>query len=271
MALRLLLNNKMALVGFPDTSMKLYSPRSSFVLLVCVAAIEMLIATSACNGDRGTDSPALESGRVTDRHHMVEEYIIPRGIKDPAVLAAMRHVPRHRFVPAMDAAFAYMDGPLPIGYGQTISQPSLVAKMTEALTLKKTDKVLEVGTGSGYQAAVLAELVDEVLTIEIVEPLARQAEQTLAELGYHNIRIRVGDGYKGWPEEAPFDAIIVTAAPDHVPQPLLDQLAVGGRLIIPVGRFIQTLELYRRTEEGFEQKTLSLVRFVPLVREGEDK
>ena len=136
--------------------------------------------------------------------------------------------------------------------------------MTEALTLKKTDKVLEVGTGSGYQAAVLAEIVDKVLTVEIMEPLARQAERTLTELGYNNVRIRVGDGYNGWPEEAPFDAIIVTAAPDHVPQPLLNQLGVGGRLILPVGRSFQTLELYRRTAEGYEHKTLIPVRFVPL-------
>lgn len=137
--------------------------------------------------------------------------------------------------------------------------------MTDELKLKKTDEVLEIGTGSGYQAAILAELVDKVLTIEIVEPLARQAEQTLAELGYKNVRVRVGDGYQGWPEEAPFDAIIATAAPDHVPQPLLDQLAIGGRLILPVGRDIQTLELYHRTAEGYQQKTLTLVRFVPLV------
>jgi protein-L-isoaspartate(D-aspartate) O-methyltransferase len=201
---------------------------------------------------------------------MVDEQIVPRGIKDPAVLAAMRRVPRHRFVPAMYSAFAYMDGALPIGHGQSISQPSLVAMMTEAVALKKTDKVLEVGTGSGYQAAILAELAEKVVTIEILEPLAREADRTLAELGYRNIRIRVGDGYQGWPEEAPFEAIIVTAAPDHVPRPLLDQLAVGGRLILPVGRFFQTLELYRRTARGYEHETLTLVRFVPLVREGEE-
>jgi protein-L-isoaspartate(D-aspartate) O-methyltransferase len=180
-------------------------------------------------------------------------------------------VPRHRFVPALYSLFAYVDGPLPIGHGQTISQPSLVAEMTERLKLRRTDKVLEIGTGSGYQAAILAELVDKVLSVEIVEPLARQAEQTLSELGYKNVRVRAGDGYGGWPEEAPFDAIIVTAAPDHVPQPLLDQLAVGGRLIIPVGKEFQTLELHRRTETGYEHKTITLVRFVPLVRPGGNK
>jgi protein-L-isoaspartate(D-aspartate) O-methyltransferase len=201
---------------------------------------------------------------------MVDQYIVPHGVKDTAVIAAMRRVPRHRFVPARYSVFAYIDGPLPIGYGQTISQPSLVASMTEELQLKKTDKVLEIGTGSGYQAAILAELVDKVLTIEILEPLARQAEQTLTELGYKNVRVRAGDGYLGWPEEAPFDAIIVTAAPGDVPQPLLNQLAVGGRMILPVGRAVQTLELYRRTAEGYERKTLTLVRFVPLVHPGEE-
>jgi protein-L-isoaspartate(D-aspartate) O-methyltransferase len=211
------------------------------------------------------------AARQAERNRMVDERVVPRGITDRAVLAAMRRVPRHRFVPDAYAPLAYLDGALPIGHGQTISQPSLVAMMTEALALKKTDKVLEVGTGSGYQAAILAELADTVLTIEILEPLAREAERTLADLGYRNVRVRVGDGYRGWPEEAPFDAIIVTAAPDHVPQPLLNQLAVGGRLILPVGRFFQTLDLYRRTAEGYEHKTLSLVRFVPLVRPGDEE
>jgi protein-L-isoaspartate(D-aspartate) O-methyltransferase len=213
----------------------------------------------------------MESNRQTERNRMVDQYVVPHGVQDAAVIAAMRHVPRHRFVPGLYSLFAYVDGPLPIGHGQTVSQPSLVAEMTEQLKLKKTDKVLEIGTGSGYQAAILAELVDRVFSMEIVEPLARQAEQTLGELGYKNVRVRTGDGYQGWPEEAPFDAIIVTAAPDHVPQPLLDQLAVGGRLILPVGRDIQTLELHRRTETGYERKTITLVRFVPLVRPGDNK
>lgn len=207
----------------------------------------------------------MDSNRKTERNRLVDQYVIPNGVKDPDVIATMRRVPRHRFVPARYSLFAYIDGPLPIGHDQTISQPSLVANMTEALTLKKTDKVLEIGTGSGYQAAILAELATKVFTIEIVEPLARQAEQTLTELGYKNVRVRVGDGYQGWPEEAPFDAIIVTAAPEQVPQRLLDQLAVGGRLILPVGRDIQTLDLYHRTAEGYQRKTLTLVRFVPLV------
>jgi protein-L-isoaspartate(D-aspartate) O-methyltransferase len=251
--------------------MKSLSRSSAHPVLAGIILIGLLAWTSSCNGGRGDDSPLTDPTRETERRRLVEEHIIPRGIKDPAVLAAMRRVPRHRFVPAAHSALAYMDGALPIGHGQTISQPSLVAMMTEVLALKKTDKVLEVGTGSGYQAAVLAELVDQVLTVEILEPLAHQAEQTLTELGYKNVRVRVGDGYQGWPEEAPFDAIIVTAAPDHVPQPLLRQLAVGGRLILPVGRFFQNLEFYRRTAEGYEHKTLSLVRFVPLVRPGEQE
>ncbi|HEX5645323.1 MAG TPA: protein-L-isoaspartate(D-aspartate) O-methyltransferase [Nitrospira sp.] len=213
----------------------------------------------------------MDSKREAERNRMVDQDIIPHGIKDPAVIAAMRQVPRHRFIPGAYSLFAYVDGPLPIGHGQTISQPSLVAEMTEQLRLKKTDKVLEIGTGSGYQAAILAELVEKVLSVEIVEPLARQAAQTLAELGFKNVRVRAGDGYGGWPEEAPFDAIIVTAAPDHVPQPLLDQLAVGGRLILPVGTDFQTLELYHRTATGYERKTLTFVRFVPLVRPKDNK
>ena len=240
---------------------------SRCVMLLCAAVIGLPAMSLSCKGDREADSVLTGPNRETERNWMVDRYVVPRGIQDPAVIAAMRHVPRHRFVPGAYSLFAYVDGPLPIGHNQTISQPSLVAEMTEQLKLKKTDKVLEIGTGSGYQAAILAELADRVLTMEIVEPLARQAEQTLAELGYKNVRVRVGDGYQGWPEEAPFDAIIVTAAPDHVPQPLRDQLAVGGRLILPVGRDVQTLELHRRTAEGYERKRLTLVRFVPLVRQ----
>ncbi len=244
---------------------------STTLSLFGIILIQMLIALfPGCEEGRGS-VPADDPTRQAERNRMVDEHIIPRGITDPEVLKAMRHVPRHRFVPPPYASSAYVDGPLPIGHGQSISQPSLVAMMTELLGLKKTDKVLEVGTGSGYQAAILAELAGKVLTVEIVEPLARQAEHTLAELGYANVTVRVGDGYQGWPEEAPFDAMIVTAAADHVPQPLLDQLAVGGRLILPVGRIFQTLDLYRRTPEGYEHKTLTLVRFVPLVRPGEEE
>lgn len=238
---------------------------TSVILTLCLAVI------TGCSGVSRGGSLLKDPTRQAERDKMVDEQIISHGIKDPKVLAAMRRVPRHKFVPSRYSAMAYNDIPLPIDRGQTISQPSLVALMTEALALegakKVPEKVLEVGTGSGYQAAVLAEIVSDVFTIEIIEPLATKAAHTLAELGYRNIHTRVGDGYRGWPEEAPFDAIIVTAASDHVPQPLLDQLAVGGRLILPVGRNYQTLELHRRTAKGYERKIITLVRFVPLVRE----
>jgi protein-L-isoaspartate(D-aspartate) O-methyltransferase len=244
--------------------MDLFGRGSILLVLRCIILIDQLVAVSSCYGG---DTSIVDYNRTAERDRMVDEQVIPRGIHDAAVLHAMRHVPRHRFVPHEYSAVAYTDGPLPIGHGQTISQPSLVAMMTEALAIKKTDKVLEVGTGSGYQAAILAELAEKVMTVEIVEPLARQAEHTLTELGYRNVRVRVGDGYQGWPEEAPFNAIIVTAATDQVPPPLLKQLALGGRLIIPLGRFFQELELYHRTPDGYDHKTLTLVRFVPLMRQ----
>ncbi len=212
---------------------------------------------------------AADSDRQIDRERMVDRHIIPAGVQDPTVLAAMRRVPRHRFVPETESAQAYEDYPLPIGYGQTVSQPSLVGLMIEALKLSGDEKVLEVGTGSGYQAALLAEVATAVFTIEIVEPLAQQARKTLAELGYSRVHVRTGDGYRGWPEDAPFDAIVVSAAPDHIPQALLEQLAIGGRLILPVGRFLQRLVLVRRTQAGYERTKLGFVRFVPMTGGGE--
>jgi len=203
------------------------------------------------------------------RMRMVETQIVRRGVVDSAVLAAMRTVPRHRFVPEKDRPYSYSDEPLPIGEGQTISQPYIVAYMTEAMELAPTDRVLEIGTGSGYQAAVLAEIVDSVFTIEIVKPLAERAESTLTELGYTNVLVRCGDGYRGWPEHAPFDGIIVTAAPDHVPQPLVDQLAVGGQMVIPVGSFSQDLLIIRKTKEGVVTDTTLPVRFVPMTGEAQ--
>lgn len=232
-----------------------------------VSFICCLVVISGCSGGSRGNVSFADPMRQAERDKMVDEQVIPSGITNPNVLTAMRRVPRHKFVPISHADLAYHDIPLPIGHSQTISQPSLVALMTQTLALQGTEKVLEIGTGSGYQAAILAEIVPEVFTIEIVEPLAEEAGRTLKELGYRNIHTRVGDGYRGWPEEAPFDVIIVTAAPDHVPQPLLDQLAVGGRLILPVGRNLQTLELYQRTAEGYEREIITLVRFVPLVRE----
>jgi protein-L-isoaspartate(D-aspartate) O-methyltransferase len=200
---------------------------------------------------------------------MVSEQIEGRGVRDKRVLAALRRVPRHLYVPAEMVPYAYSDRPLPIGYRQTISQPYIVAFMTEALELKPQDRVLEIGTGSGYQAAVLAELVRDVYSIEIVEPLGSEAAERLKQLGYSNIQVRIGDGYRGWPEAAPFDAIIVTAAPDHVPSALVDQLREGGRMVLPVGRFLQNLIRLRRTPKGVERETLLPVRFVPMVGEAE--
>ncbi len=233
-----------------------------------ISTITLLLFVVSGSG-QASDSkpPAVDPSRQVERDKMVDDQIIPSGVTDPNVLAAMRRVPRHRFVPDSLSESAYADRPLPIGYGQTISQPSLVALMTEALELCGTEKVLEIGTGSGYQTAVLAELAAKVFTIEILEPLAKQAAHTLRELGYKNVQVRIGDGYHGWPEEAPFEAIIVTAAADHVPPPLLDQLALGGRLIIPLNGFLQELVRYRRTASGYEQSTLTLVRFVPMVHE----
>jgi len=203
---------------------------------------------------------------------MVEHQLKARGIKDERVLAAMAKVPREEFIAADARTDAYEDGPLPIGYDQTISQPYIVAFMTEQLRPKPSDRVLEIGSGSGYQAAILAELVADVYTIEIVEPLAKTAEATLQRLGYKNVHNKVGDGYKGWPEEAPFDAIIVTCAPENVPQPLADQLKDGGRMVIPVGeRFAQQLYLLEKKNGQLKESVTLPVRFVPMVRDTQKK
>jgi len=208
-----------------------------------------------------------------ERQTMVERQIAAREVRDPRVLAAMRAVPRHEFVPAEVRANAHEDSPLPIGHGQTISQPYIVALMTEQLALQPTQRVLEIGTGSGYQAAVLAKLVAEVFTIEIVEPLAKRAAADLARLGFKNVQVRAGDGYQGWPEAAPFDAIIVTCAPDHVPEPLVRQLKEGGRMVIPVGEFgAQQLYVLGKRAGKIEQRAILPVRFVPMTgkaRKGE--
>ncbi len=198
---------------------------------------------------------------------MVDRQIAGRDVRDTRVLDAMRRVERERFVPPDQENFAYDDSPLPIGEGQTISQPYIVGYMTEQLQLSPNTRVLEIGTGSGYQTAVLAELVAEVYTIEIVRSLADRAKRTLDALGYRNVNVRTGDGYRGWPERAPFDRIIVTAAPDHVPQPLIDQLAVGGRMVIPVGDFYQQMTIITKTPDGVtEQRTMDVV-FVPMTGE----
>ena len=205
--------------------------------------------------------------RANERCEMVATQIEARGILNPGVLEALRRVERHRFVPPDDQASAYHDGPLPIGQGQTISQPYIVACMTEAIEPQPTDRVLEIGTGSGYQTAILAELAAEVFTIENIARLAKRAETVLGQFGYQNIHLRLGDGHHGWPEATPFDKIIVTAAPVKLPKDLLDQLKPGGRMIVPVGRWHQELLLIRHTPAGFREERLMPVRFVPMVKQ----
>jgi protein-L-isoaspartate(D-aspartate) O-methyltransferase len=203
---------------------------------------------------------------TAQRNRMVNEQIASRGISDEKVLKAFRKVERHKFVLPQYLPYAYNDSPLPINEGQTISQPYIVALMTDVLKLKKSDKVLEIGTGSGYQAAILAEICDSVFTIEIFESLGEQVRKLFDELGYSNIFSKIGDGYLGWPEHAPFDAIVVTAAPENIPQPLKEQLAEGGRMIIPVGgQHIQQLVLLRKKRGKLIEERILPVRFVPLI------
>jgi len=201
------------------------------------------------------------------RAAMVQKQIIERGISDQPTIDAMSNVPRHQFVPFDLQQYAYDDRPLPIGHKQTISQPYIVAYMTEQLKLKKSDKVLEIGTGSGYQAAVLAEIVEQVYTIEIIEELSKTADATLKDLEYNNISCKYGDGYHGWPEHAPFNAIIITAAPNDLPQTLFDQLCIGGKLIAPIEhKGFQHLIIYTKTAKKITSKRLIGVRFVPFTR-----
>lgn len=229
-----------------------------------LSALAVLIAiVAACDGavaERQSSTPNWTAARM----QMVDEQIAARDIKNPRVLEAMRRVPRHEFVPESMRGSAYADTPLPIGHDQTISQPYIVAYMTEALELDAAHRVLEIGTGSGYQAAVLGELAKEVFTIEIVAPLADRARQTLVTLGYQNVHVRTGNGYLGWPEQAPFDRVMVTAAPDAVPPALIDQLKVGGLMAIPVGIGDQELRILRRTTRGVETVRTLPVRFVPM-------
>jgi protein-L-isoaspartate(D-aspartate) O-methyltransferase len=203
---------------------------------------------------------------VAERDRMVDEQLRSRDIHDPRVLEVMRTVPRHLFVPEAQRAASYGDFPLPIGHGQTISQPYIVAFMTQALDVGPDHRVLEIGTGSGYQAAVLAMLAKEVYTIEIIAPLADQARQILSDLGYRNVRVRTGNGYLGWPEQAPFDRVIVTAAPEEIPSALVQQLTVGGLMAVPVGTVTQELRVLRRTTTGTDTLSTLPVRFVPMTK-----
>jgi protein-L-isoaspartate(D-aspartate) O-methyltransferase len=237
----------------------------------------------SCNGGYCTNwFPAAQKGQTGTlpnedsefaklREQMVREQLRTRDIVDPRVLAAMQKVPRHEFVPSDYRNSAYEDNALPLGMGQTISQPYIVAYMTQALELHGKDRVLEIGTGSGYQAAILAELAAEVYTIEIIPQLQDHARAVLAKLGYRNIHFRVGDGYAGWKEKAPFDRIIVTAAPDAVPEPLLDQLSEGGRLIIPIGTQNQELVIYEKENAGIKHHSTIPVRFVPMTGKVREK
>jgi len=213
---------------------------------------------------------AEDAGRADERRRMVRTQIEARGVTDARVLEALREVPRHLFVPEAVRDRAYEDGPLPIGHGQTISQPYIVAIMSELADLQPDERVLEIGTGCGYQAAVLSRLAREVYSIEIVEPLAESARARLGALGFDDVQVRHGDGYAGWPAKAPFDAIVVTAAPPSVPPALREQLAPDGRLVIPVGRRDQQLQVHRRSGDGFEVETVFPVRFVPMTGGGDD-
>ncbi len=233
--------------------------KTALVGVALVLSVSGLLAFGGFWGD------IPEETQRARRLEMVERQIKDRGITNQAVLAAMSKVPRHRFVSPLRQGLAYSDSPLSIGEGQTISQPYIVAWMTELIGPAKEMRVLEIGTGSGYQAAVLAECVAEVDSIEVVPSLGRRAEARLREEGYRNVRVRIGDGYEGWPERAPYDAILLTAAPPReVPRPLLDQLKPGGRLVAPIGRGLQRMVRITRTETGFKKNTLAPVMFVPM-------
>lgn len=239
-------------------------------LLSSMTLAGLVSAGNGCSQEPPVQGEDTGHERMAERQALVRE-LKAKGVESKAVLDAVSRVPRHRFVPERFQESSYDDAPLPIGLEQTISQPFIVAYMTESLELSRGDRVLEVGTGSGYQSAVLAGLVDHVYSVEILAPLAERARATLSEIGVDNVEIRVADGYRGWPEKAPFDAIIVTAAPKMVPQDLIDQLAEGGRLVIPVGdTSVQWLMRFRKRKGRIEKETLMPVRFVPLVPGGAD-
>jgi len=241
--------------------------RASEALFLAALAAAMACERRAAPAADVTPRADSEAAR---RARMVDTQIVSRGVRDPRVLSAMREVPRHLFVDPAQWPRAYDDTPLPIAGNQTISQPYIVALMTELLDLQPQERVLEIGTGSGYQSAVLSRLSRDVYTIEIVPELARDAAERLSRLGYKNVTVREADGYRGWPERAPFDGIIVTAAPERIPQPLLDQLAPGGRMVIPVGGFFQELKVFRKDASGrITEQAILPVRFVPMTGEVE--
>lgn len=248
-------------------------------LIVLLVDSCFLLCLGGCSTNRypviqkgATTTPASDAVDFTRlRERMVREQLQDRDIKDARVLAAMLKVPRHEFVPAEYRESSYHDNALPLKMGQTISQPYIVAYMTQALELRGTERVLEIGTGSGYQAAILAEIVPEVYTIEILPELQEYASTVLTRLNYQNIHFRVGDGYLGWPEHAPFDRIIVTAAPETVPQPLIDQLKEGGRMIIPIGVMEQDLVVFEKKKSGVVRRSTIPVRFVPMTGKAQER
>ncbi len=233
-----------------------------------ISLIFLLVFLFNCSGEKTMN---LTPNYEKLREQMVDRQIRARGIKDPMVLKAMKEIPRHYFIPDDNINLAYSDQPLPIGSGQTISQPYIVAFMSEQLQLTSKSRVLEIGTGSGYQAAVLGAIVDSVFTIEIVPKLARNAKKLLSELGYNNIVVKEGDGYAGWPEKAPFDAIMVTAAPSKIPPPLLEQLSIGAQMVLPVGEFRQELVVVTKTTSSIEMENVLPVRFVPMTGKIQDE
>jgi protein-L-isoaspartate(D-aspartate) O-methyltransferase len=238
-------------------------------LLCAATAVAVVCVAGGCNSPGAQVADPAEPDWTMQREQMVSRQIESRGVKDPGVLKSMRAVPRHLFVPENQREGAYHDSPLPIGDSQTISQPYIVALMSELLEVQPGQKVLEIGTGSGYQAAVLAEMGIDVRSIEIRPRLCERAAETLAELGYDSVQVRCGDGYAGWPEDGPFDGIIVTAAPERIPDPLLEQLAVGAHMVIPVGDFYQELMVITRGDNGFDERSVIPVRFVPMTGEVE--
>jgi len=237
------------------------------ILSFCITLFLLLLFSCAKEPNKTSEIPDFD----TMRNEMVKRQIIARGVKDPLVINAMKTVPRHLFVPAGDEKSAYEDAARSIGQGQTISQPYIVAFMTEELHVKPGDRVLEIGTGSGYQAAVLSQIVDTVYSIEIIEELAKNAQKLISDLNYSNVVIKHGDGYLGWPEKAPFDAIIVTAAPQTIPPPLLEQLKTGGRMILPVGKYVQELVVVSKNESGHTMDSVLPVRFVPMTGKVQEK
>jgi protein-L-isoaspartate(D-aspartate) O-methyltransferase len=244
-------------------------PGALAALVLAACAWAAVTSEGGCSSPDGSGggSPQESARFARERERMVRETIEERGVRDPLTLAAMRKVPRHLFVPPESLGQAYADHPLSIGHGQTISQPYIVAFMTEALGLKGGETVIEIGTGCGYQAAVLSEIAAKVYSIEILAPLAEEARERLRRLGYANVEVRVGDGYRGWPEAGPFDGILVTAAAPQIPAPLKDQLKEGGRMIVPVGNEDQDLILVTRRHGAFEQRRILPVRFVPMTGE----